>query len=67
MENTKNIKVSQTDLDNDKQELIDCIHNLVGFFDTPIARKKINGDDVNEVRENARKILTKYGINYTGL
>ncbi len=51
----------------EKQELLDCIHNLMGFFDTPIARKKLKGEDVEEVREIARKILEKNGIDYTGL
>jgi len=51
----------------EKQEMLDSIHNLVGFFDTPITRKKISGDGVDEARKIARNILTKNGIDYTGL
>ena len=47
--------------EKDKKELLDCIHNLMGFFDTPIARMKMSSDDCEEVREIARNVLKKHG------
>ena len=47
---------------DEKQELIDCIHNLMGFFDTPVARMKMSSDGCEEVREIARKVLKKHGV-----
>lgn len=43
------------------KDLVDCIHNLMGCFDTPIARRMFNGEIVNESREMGRQILKKYG------
>ena len=40
-----------------KEELLDCIKNLMGAFDTPIARRKIDSEFSNEVRKLAREIL----------
>ena len=42
-----------------REELIDCIKNLMGVFDTPIARRKLVGVFIEEVREHGRKILSK--------
>ena len=42
-----------------REELIDCIKNLMGGFDTPIARRKLVGVFIEEVREHGRKILSK--------
>jgi len=53
--------------DKERKELLDCIHNLMGFFDTPIARLKMSGKDYEEVREIGREVLKKYNINYRGL
>lgn len=46
-----------SDIKHSKQELLDCIHNLMGVFDTPIARGKLNSDFIQEVRHEARNIL----------
>ena len=53
--------------DKERKELLDCIHNLMGFFDTPIARKKLLSKDYEEVRKIGREVLKKYNINYRGL
>ena len=50
--------------DKEKQELLDCIHNLMGFFDTPIARLKLNSDGYEEVRKIGREVLKKYNIDW---
>lgn len=47
--------------DKEKQELVDCIHNLMGCFDTPIARRCISNDIADEARQIGRDIMTKYG------
>lgn len=44
-----------------KQELIDCIANLMGVFDTPIARRKIDGDYAEEARKIGREIMERTG------
>jgi len=41
-----------------KKELFECIQNLMGCFDTPISRRNIKGYFAEEVREQARNILT---------
>ena len=43
-----------------KNDMLECIQNLMGAFDTPIARRKINDNFSNEVRIKARKIIEKY-------
>ena len=53
--------------DKERQELIDCIHNLMGFFDTPIARLKMPSEDCEEVRKIGREVLKKYNVDYRGL
>ena len=39
-----------------KEELLDCIHNLMGCFDTPIGRRLIKDPISDEARKIARKI-----------
>lgn len=55
MENNKN-EIPQT-----KEELLDCIHNLMGVFDTPVSRRQINTDFANEVRKIGRDIMESNG------
>jgi hypothetical protein len=40
-------------------EFLDCIHNLMGIFDTPMARRYINSDFAEEARQIGRDILNK--------
>jgi hypothetical protein len=49
-------------IDSDKEnfnKMLECIENLMGSFDTPIGRRKINDEFSNEARINAREILKK--------
>ena len=41
------------------KELKDCVQNLMGVFDTPIARRKLQSEFIDEVRKNGREILEK--------
>jgi hypothetical protein len=50
-----------------KQELLDCIQNLMGVFDTPVARSKIRNEFAEEARVVGRKILEENGINKYGI
>lgn len=43
------------------KELLDCIHNLMGCFDTPIARRLINNPFADEARAIGRDTMQKYG------
>jgi|GEM_PF-5221088 len=43
-----------------KEELLDCIQNLMGLIDTPIARKKICGEFADEARGIGRDVMAKY-------
>ena len=52
--------------DKERKELIDCIHNLMVFFDTPIAKLKMPNEDCEEVRKIARAVLKKYNVDYRG-
>lgn len=52
---------------SDRQQLLDCIHNLMGCFDTPISRRLINDRISNEAREIGRKILTANNISILGI
>jgi len=54
MDDESNIKQS-------KKELLDCIHNLMGCFDNPVARKRDNTDMSNAAREIGRAILESNG------
>lgn len=42
-----------------RRELIECVQNLMGAFDTPLARRKYTSDFVEEVRKNGREIMEK--------
>jgi len=44
-----------------KKELLDCIHNLMGVFDTPAARLRIKTEFADEVRKIGREIMEKNG------
>lgn len=44
----------------EKAKMLECIHNLMGVFDTPIARRKVSGEIAEEAREMGREILSKY-------
>jgi hypothetical protein len=35
---------------------------MVGIFDNPLARRQISDSMSNEAREEARKVLRKYGV-----
>ena len=42
-----------------RKELIDCIKNLMGVFDTPVARRLMASDFSNEVRQIGRDVLER--------
>jgi len=50
--NMEKMKIKQS-----KEELFECIQNLMGVFDTPISRRLIKGEFAEEVRKIGRKIL----------
>jgi predicted house-cleaning noncanonical NTP pyrophosphatase (MazG superfamily) len=50
-------ETNQTDM---MDELAECIQNLLGHFDTPIAKLKMRSEDCKIVRENAHSVLNKY-------
>ncbi len=56
----------RTELNPDK-ELLDCIHNLMGYFDTPIARLKVKGKDCEDVRKIGREVLSKHNRDWRGV
>lgn len=56
-------KLTNLFIDNNK-ELLECIHNLMGHFDTPLARLKMSSDDCELVRSLAREILNKHNIDW---
>lgn len=43
---------------SEKKELIECIQNLMGAFDTPVARLKMGGEFSEEVRRLSRATLS---------
>jgi hypothetical protein len=43
------------------EELLDCVHNFVGIFDTPQARIHINSSMAEEARQIGRDILERSG------
>lgn len=49
--------LSDTDIPQSKQELLECIQNFMGVFDTPVSRRAIKGSFADEVRKIGRKIL----------
>ena len=44
-----------------KEELLECIQNLMGVFDTPVSRRAIKGEFADEVRKIGRQILESNG------
>lgn len=40
-----------------KEELLECIQNLMGVFDTPISKRLIKSEFAEEVRKNGRNII----------
>jgi hypothetical protein len=50
-----------------KEELLDCIHNLMAVIDTPVGRMRFKGEFVNEVRLQARKIMGSNGRSLYGI
>lgn len=56
MDNNIDDKIPQS-----KKELLDCIQNLMGCFDTPLARKRISNDFCDEARKIGRDILESNG------
>lgn len=45
-----------------KQELLDCIHNLIGVFDNPAVRLKYHNSFTEEAVQIGRQILESNGI-----
>lgn len=41
-------------------ELVEALQNIMGVFDTPIARKKITGEIADQARKEAREVLERY-------
>lgn len=60
------ISEERAELNPDK-ELLDCVHNLMGYFDTPIARLKMKGEDCEEVRKIGREVLSKHNRVWRGV
>lgn len=52
----KNVDSSEVIIQS-KEELLECIQNLMGAFDTPIARRLIKGNFSEEARKIGRQIL----------
>lgn len=50
-----------------KEELLDCIHNLMAVIDTPVGRMRFKGEFVNEVRMQGRKIMDSNGRSLYGV
>lgn len=44
-----------------KKDLLDCIHNLMGIFDTPVGRRRFSDKMSEEIREIGRKIMNENG------
>lgn len=45
------------DIKQTKEELLDCIHNLMALVDSPIGRTKYKGEFADEAKEIGRKIM----------
>lgn len=63
------------ELDNDSREMLDeltdALHNMLAFFDTPVARTKMRGEFEDEARRIARDAFHKakaagYGMQLQG-
>lgn len=61
------IFINDTQSAVDNTQLIECIQNLMGCFDTPIARKLINNPISNEARDIGRRILNERGLSVLGI
>ncbi len=47
------------DTTSSKEELLDCIKNLMGVFDSPIGRRKMSDEFSEEARKIGRDILER--------
>lgn len=56
----------EEEIQQSKVELLECIHNLMGVFDTPVARLKLKNSFTEEIRAQAKKILEKNNIHCLG-
>ena len=59
--NNANTRPLATVIPQSKEELLECIQNLMGVFDTPVSRRAIKGEFVDEVRKIGRQILESNG------
>jgi hypothetical protein len=57
----ENYKIMENLSESTKEELLDCIQNLMGVFDTPLARLRMKGEFADEVRKIGRQILETNG------
>ena len=57
---------TEEEIPQSKLELLECIHNLMGVFDTPVARLKLKNSFCDEARDQAKKILEQNGIHCLG-
>ena len=46
-------------MNNINTELFEALENMIGAFDTPIARRRIKNRFADEARKEARKIIEK--------
>lgn len=54
-------KTESPNIPQSKEELLECIQNLMGVLDTPNGRNKLRGDFIDEVRKIGRVILASNG------
>jgi len=54
-------KRTKDEIPQTKEELLDCIQNLMAVVDTPIGRRKIDGEFPEVVRNFSRVILESNG------
>ena len=47
------------ELEADNAILVEALQNMMGAFDTPIARRKISGAFAKEARDTAKTLLSK--------
>jgi len=59
--------LNDSDIPQSKEELLECIQNLMGVFDTPISRRAINNFFAEEVRKIGRQILESNGKSMYGM
>jgi len=48
-----------TTLQKQNKELLEALENMLGAFDTPIARARDNSDFANEARREARELVER--------